>query len=74
MRADYLQKIGDALNRVGWFVPPYVSVGMLGTVAQEITQAQGNSRKTRWNKYRAFSIARIGLLRWSYADIRRRRL
>jgi hypothetical protein len=27
---------------VGWFVPPYVSVGLLETIAHRITQAQGN--------------------------------
>ncbi|MES2390915.1 MAG: hypothetical protein V4555_04695 [Acidobacteriota bacterium] len=41
MRTHSLQPAADVLKSVGWFVPPYVSVGLLETVAQNITQAQG---------------------------------
>ncbi len=46
MRAD-LQKIGNALNSIGWFVPPYVSVAKLETVAREIAEAQGQFTEAR---------------------------
>jgi hypothetical protein len=47
MRTADFQKIGDALNSIGWFVPPYVSVGLLGTVAREITLAMGQLTEDR---------------------------
>jgi hypothetical protein len=40
MRTHSLQPVADVLKSVGWFVPPYVSVGLLETVAQNITRAQ----------------------------------
>jgi hypothetical protein len=46
-RPENLQKIGDALNSIGWFVPPYVSVGLLDMVAGEITQAHGEFTEDR---------------------------
>ena len=42
MRRNSLQPVADVLKSVGWFVPPYVSVGLLETIAHAITQAQGN--------------------------------
>jgi hypothetical protein len=41
MQRNPLQHVGSVLNSVGWFVPPYVSVGLLDTVAHAITRAQG---------------------------------
>jgi hypothetical protein len=41
MQQQSLQTVGDVLNSVGWFVPPYVNVGLLETVARAITQKQG---------------------------------
>ena len=41
------QNIGDVMNSIGWFVPPYVSVGLLNTVAREITQTQGQFTQDR---------------------------
>jgi hypothetical protein len=37
-----LQTVANALNRVGWFVPPpYVEVGTLEIMARSISEAQG---------------------------------
>lgn len=40
MRANQFKNIASVLNRIGWFVPPYVSVGLLETVVGTITRAQ----------------------------------
>ena len=42
MQRNPLKPVADVLKSVGWFVPPYVSVGLLETIAHTITQAQGN--------------------------------
>ncbi len=34
--------LGEKLNSVGWFIPPYVSSGFLDLVASRIAQAHGN--------------------------------
>ena len=41
MQTKRLKQAADALNTVGWFVPPYVGVGLIETVARAITSAQG---------------------------------
>ena len=41
MKNHSLQTVASALTSVGWFVPPYVGVGLLETVALNITQTQG---------------------------------
>jgi hypothetical protein len=46
-RPENFKKIGDALNSIGWFVPPYVSVGLLDMVADEITQTHGQFTEDR---------------------------
>jgi hypothetical protein len=40
MHTKQLKQAADVLNKVGWFVPPYVGVGLIETVARAITSAQ----------------------------------
>lgn len=37
MERNRLKQVGQILNGIGWFVPPYVSVGLLETVAARVT-------------------------------------
>lgn len=41
MQTKQLKQAADVLNTVGWFVPPYVGVGLIETVAHGIMSAQG---------------------------------
>lgn len=54
MQSNSLQPVADVLKGVGWFVPPYVSVGLLETVAQAITQAQGQFTEDDLERVLAF--------------------
>jgi hypothetical protein len=40
MPTKQLKQAADVLNSVGWFVPPYVGVGLIEIVARAITRAQ----------------------------------
>ncbi len=40
MERNQLKQVGQVLNGIGWFVPPYVSVGLLETVAARVTGAR----------------------------------
>ena len=54
VKAYSLQPVADVLKSVGWFVPPCVSVGLLETVAQRITQAQGQFTENDLERILAF--------------------
>jgi len=54
MQRNSLQPVADVLKSVGWFVPPYVSVGLLETVAQTITRAQGQFTEDDLERVLAF--------------------
>jgi hypothetical protein len=40
MQNNQSKQVGDVLNSIGWFVPPYVGVGLLETVTNKITNTQ----------------------------------
>jgi hypothetical protein len=54
MQKYSLQPVADVLKSVGWFVPPYVSVGLLETVAHRITRAQGQFTEDDLERVLAF--------------------
>jgi hypothetical protein len=54
LKNQSLQPVADVLNSVGWFVPPYVDVGLLDTVAQTITRAQGQFTENDLERVLAF--------------------
>jgi hypothetical protein len=54
MQTNQLKQAGTVLNSVGWFVPPYVSVGLLETVAHTITRAHGQFTEDDLEKVLAF--------------------
>jgi hypothetical protein len=41
MQTNRLHDVGRILNNIGWFVPPFVSVGLLNTMAVAVTEASG---------------------------------
>jgi hypothetical protein len=49
-----LQVVANALTSVGWFVPPYVSVGLLETVAYRIGEAQARFTEDDLERVLAF--------------------
>jgi hypothetical protein len=54
MKKQSLQTVADALTGVGWFVPPYISVGLLETVSDRIVQAQGKFSEDDLERVLAF--------------------
>lgn len=51
MQKYSLQPVADVLKSVGWLVPPYVSVGLLETVAhkRQGSNTTAHAPKTHWN-------------------------
>jgi hypothetical protein len=54
MQTNQFRQIGKVLNSVGWFVPPFVSVGLLESVALAVTRAQGQFSQDDLEKVLAF--------------------
>lgn len=54
MQTSQFKQVGSVLNSVGWFIPPYVSVGLLDTVALAVTRAQGKFTQDDLEKVLAF--------------------
>lgn len=54
MQRNSSQAVADVLKGVGWFVPPYVSEGLLETVAKAITQSSGKFTEDDLERVLAF--------------------
>lgn len=74
MQKNQLKQIGDVLNSIGWFVPPYVGVGLLETVAHTVTSAQqpftqGNLEKVLGFIYTPDRLASMVVSRYSQMPV-----